>query len=89
MKVEIWQLSHSRTSVHIYYGPVCIKTQSSGGGKLIFSLIIEISIEFKYNRYTEASDFGIITVFDFNVLKYITNARHAQRATASQYLPTL
>jgi hypothetical protein len=71
MKVEIWQLSHSRTSVHKYYGLVCIKAHCSGGRKRICSFIIETFIEFNYNRYTEVSVFGIITVFEFNVLKYI------------------
>jgi hypothetical protein len=63
--------------VHNYYGLVCIKAHSSGGRKRISSFIIETSIEFNYNRYTETSVFGIITVFEFNVLKYIANERRA------------
>jgi len=59
--------------VHQYYGLVCIKANSFAGRKRICSFIIETSIEFNYNRYMETSVFGIITVFEFSVLKYIAN----------------
>jgi len=77
MKGEIWQLSHSKISVHKYYGLVCIKAHSFVRRKRICSFIIETFIEFNYNRYMEASVFGIITMFEFNVLNYIANERHA------------
>jgi hypothetical protein len=77
MKFEIWQLSHSRISVHKYYGLVCIKAHSFVRRKRICSYIIEAFIEFNCNLYMEASVFGIITMFEFNVLKYVANKRHA------------
>jgi hypothetical protein len=63
--------------MHKYYVLVHFKALSSKGRKRISAFIIETSIEIDYSRYMEASVFGIITIFVFNVLKYIANEHHA------------